>query len=192
MEKFIVIGGGGHSASVRSSVEKQRIVAVLDNPKDDERMSEFGVKYFHVAIGDNHIRHNKTKECMARGFLPITIIDKSASVAEDAKVGEGCFIGRNSVVCANVAVGKNCIINSGAIIEHCCVVMDNTHCAPGSVLCGGVQVGQFCMIGANATVLPRVKIVDNVTVGAGSVVTKDITVAGTYVGVPAALVKKGK
>jgi len=193
-DKLVILGGGGHAASVMSAIlDKQRIVGVLDNPKDDSKIDELlrnGLQYFHVAIGDNTIRQKKTEECIRKGLSPITIIDKTAAIDSEAVIGQGCFIGKNAVVNARVVIGQNCIINSGAIIEHDCKVMDNTHCAPGSVLCGNVSVGRSCLIGANATIIPGVKIVDHVTVGAGSVVTDDLEMAGTYVGSPAKLLAK--
>ena len=50
---------------------------------------------------------------------------------------------------------------------------------------GGVKVGENCMIGSGAIILQAIEIVANTTIAAGSVVTKNITIAGTWVGIPA-------
>lgn len=76
-------------------------------------------------------------------------------------------------------VGANCIINTGAIVEHDCVVGDHCHIAPGVVLLGGVRVGALTHIGAGAIVLPNVVIGDRVVIGAGAVVTRDVDTGAT-------------
>jgi len=205
MKQFLIIGGGGHSASVISAIEdKTEIHGILNSfAKGDilgvpiigndsllPDLLQNGINYFHVAIGDNSVRHKKFEECTQKGMSPVTVIDKTAAVDTGATFGAGCFIGKNAVVNARASIGHNCIINSGSIIEHDCKIMESTHCAPGSVLCGNVHVGRLCLIGANVTIFPGIRITDGVTIGAGSVVTKDLTIAGIYVGSPAKLLAK--
>ena len=48
--------------------------------------------------------------------------------------------------CSSKSIGlyrKNCIINTSSVIEHDCVIEDNTHISPKSVLGGGVKVGKI-------------------------------------------------
>lgn len=66
------------------------------------------------------------------------------------------------------------IINTGAIVEHDCMVGAFTHIAVGSVLCGGVSVGSRTLVGANAVVIQERRIGNHCIVGAGSVVRKDM------------------
>ena len=75
---------------------------------------------------------------------------------------------------ANASVGKMCIINTGAIIEHDCEVEDFSHISVGSVLCGNVKVGAASFVGANATVIQGIHIGRNCTIGAGTTVRKNI------------------
>jgi serine acetyltransferase len=77
-------------------------------------------------------------------------------------------------ICARVTVGRFSIINTGASIDHECVLGKGVHVAPNAVLCGCVEVGDYSFIGANATILPRIKIGANVVIGAGAVVIKDV------------------
>ena len=74
--------------------------------------------------------------------------------------------------CANI--GKHCIINTGASIDHDCQIEDFVHISPGSVLCGNVTIGEGSWIGAGSTIIPGVKIGKWSIIGAGSIVTKDI------------------
>jgi UDP-perosamine 4-acetyltransferase len=203
MEKVVIIGGGGHCASVISAVQDlQGLVGIVDeNGKSFlgvpvlggdaviDRLAEDGLRYFHVAIGHSETRKAMTERLIKRGLTPASVIDETAVICKTAKIGNGVFIGKRAVVNANAVVEDGCIINTGVVIEHDCRVGPYTHCAPGSVVCGGVEVGTLCFLGANTTVIPGVKIADGVTVGAGSVVISDLSDSGTYVGSPAARIK---
>jgi UDP-3-O-[3-hydroxymyristoyl] glucosamine N-acyltransferase len=81
-------------------------------------------------------------------------------------------------------IGIGCIINTGAIVEHECLVGDYTHISVNATLAGRSNTGKFCMLGAGATVIDGISICDGVTVGAGGVVARSLSVEGIYVGVP--------
>jgi len=55
---------------------------------------------------------------------------------------------------------------------------------------GDIKVGKNVWIGAHVVVLPGVEIGDNVVIGAGAVVTKSVPFGETWVGVPAALLRR--
>ena len=76
------------------------------------------------------------------------------------------------------------IVNTGAIVEHECVVGFNTHIAPGAVLAGRVRVGTQTLVGIGARVLPDLSIGDRCVIGAGSVVIRSVVDERTVVGVP--------
>ena len=56
-----------------------------------------------------------------------------------------------SLVNANVKIGKNCIINTKALIEHDVTIEDNCHISTASVLNGAVLVKANTFFGSNAT-----------------------------------------
>jgi len=84
-----------------------------------------------------------------------------------------------------VAIGKQCIVNTKASIDHDNVIENGAEISPGATLCGMVGVGSCAWIAAGATVLPLVKIGADATVGAGAVVNKNVPDATTVVGIPA-------
>ncbi|MEQ8907581.1 MAG: DapH/DapD/GlmU-related protein [Vicingaceae bacterium] len=114
----------------------------------------------------------------------------ASAIVETEKVGKANQILALSYLSATAEVGNSNIIYSHSTIEHE-VVLGNYNIVTVNVsLCGRVKIGDSCFFGAGSTILPGVEICDNVTIGAGAVVTKTITEAGTYVGIPAKKISK--
>ena len=99
----------------------------------------------------------------------INVVDKSAIISPQAKIGTGCFFGKFSVVNAGATVHNDCIINTRALVEHGCEVFSHVSC---SVTIGQLQIGEWS------------------TIGAGAVVTKNIDSGVTAAGVPARVISK--
>jgi len=97
----------------------------------------------------------------------------------------GCVIMDGVTVRPGARLGLCCLLNTGCLVEHDCVIGDFAHVAPRAVILGGVTVGRGAMVGANATVLPSITIGDNAVVGAGAVVTKSVPPGTVVVGNPA-------
>ena len=94
-----------------------------------------------------------------------------------------------AVINENVKIGKHCIINTNATIEHDDIIDDYVHISPRTVLCGNVKIGTRTHVGAGATIINNISITSECIIGAGATVVKDINTTGTYVGVPAKKVK---
>lgn len=124
------------------------------------------------------------------GVLSIIAIHPTAFVARDAKLEEFCQVLAHATICSETVLGKSCIINSSAIIEHECILSTGVHIGPGAKLAGLVEVDEYSFIGTGAVILPRVKIGKNVVVGAGAVVTKNLPDNVTVAGNPARLLKR--
>lgn len=120
-------------------------------------------------------------------------------------IGDGCFIGPFVEIQKSVSIGRRCKIQSHAFICELVTIGDDCFISHGAMFIndpfaiGGpargrkelwrsTRIGNQVSIGTNATIMP-VSICDRVVVGAGAVVTKDITLAGIYVGNPARLVR---
>jgi sugar O-acyltransferase (sialic acid O-acetyltransferase NeuD family) len=104
-------------------------------------------------------------------------------------VGEGTVVFHNSVIQAGSVIGKHCIINTAASIDHDCKLEDFVHISPNATLSGNVKVGEGSHIGAGATIIQGITIGKWCTVGAGAVVIKDVPDYATVVGVPARVIK---
>jgi acetyltransferase-like isoleucine patch superfamily enzyme len=89
-------------------------------------------------------------------------------------------------------VGRHCIINTRASIDHECVLEDAVEIGPGAILTGVIRVETAAWVAAGATVLPRVTIGADAIVGAGALVTRDVAPSTTVIGVPAHVMKTMK
>ncbi len=192
MEDIILLGLGGHAHSVVDSMERTgnyNIVGFLDTQEmqgkrykdycvldtDDALQKYFdgGVKNAFVSVGfmgHGMVRNRLYQRLKDIGYNIPSIIDHTAVISKNAKLGEGIFVGKKVVINANTMIEKMCIINTGVIVEHDCVIKEFSHVAVGSVLCGGVSVGKQTFIGANATVIQNIEIGCNVVVGAGTTI----------------------
>ena len=121
----------------------------------------------------------------ARGLKPLTVIHRTAFVAADAQVGEGCQVMAQAAVCTHVQLASGVIVNTAASVDHDCLVGSGAHIAPGAHLAGEVTVGARAFIGAGAIVLPHLHIGEDAIVGAGAVVTKNVPPGVTVIGNPA-------
>jgi acetyltransferase-like isoleucine patch superfamily enzyme len=113
---------------------------------------------------------------------PFTEIQKTARVGARTRVQSHTFI------CELVSIGEDCFIGHGVMF------INDTFSTGGPAggrkeLWRATSIGNRVSIGSGATILP-VSICDDVVVGAGAVVTKDIAVAGSYVGNPARLLTR--
>lgn len=147
-----------------------------------------------IAVGGAHGRDRIALMDLlqARGLKPLTVIHRTAFVATDAQVGEGCQIMAQAAVCTHVRLGSGVIVNTAASVDHDCIIGNGTHIAPGARLAGEVTVGERAFVGVGAIVLPRIHIGEDAIVGAGAVVTKNVRSGATVIGNPARLYQTNK
>lgn len=148
---------------------------------------------FCIAIGNPHgrTRLNLHDKLEAEGLFPVTIVHPTAWIAPNASIGSGSQILAGTIIEAEARIGRQCIINTKASVDHECILHDGVELAPGATLCGLVTVGTNAWICAGATVLPRIRIGADAIIGAGAVVIKDVPDGVTVVGVPAKPSKAG-
>ena len=110
-----------------------------------ERQADFSGMGFLVAIGGEMGRDRlEIQEWLGgEGLSPLTAVHPRAFVAADARVGEGSQILAQAAVCVEATIGRACIVNTGATIDHECVLGDGVHVAPGAHLAGCVEIGRF-------------------------------------------------
>lgn len=142
-----------------------------------------------VTVGDNAARRRISDEAKSADIrLAVAVIDRENCFAP--LPGPGSQILAGAVLNCGAVVGSGVIVNSNAVVEHDATIGDFCHIAPGSVVGGGARLGEGVFLGTGAVVLPGVSVAAWTVVGAGATVTRPITEAGTYVGVPARLLPR--
>lgn len=106
-------------------------------------------------------------------------------VSSCADIGKNVQLLAGSIIGAFASIGDYSIINTGASVDHDCIIGRNCHLAPRAALAGEIIVEDSVFVGINATILPRLRICSGATVGAGAVVTKDVAPGAIVAGNPA-------
>lgn len=143
-----------------------------------------------VAIGGErgHDRLQVADRFLQLGLTMPLLQHASALLSPQARVSEGVQLLAYSVVAAGASVGRACILNHRALLDHESVLGAGSHLAPGATVCGCVSIGERVMIGAGAVVLPYLNIGHDAVVGAGAVVTRDVPPFAVVAGNPARIV----
>ncbi len=203
MKKTILVGGGGHAISLLETLENHlRIEGYADIQAsdimpinylgDDEYVLshylpdayDIQVTLVYTSKVDLQLRKRiieKYKDYTFHSFVA-----QSALLTKNAIIGQGCVIMEKAIV-NHSQLGENCIVNTGAIIEHNCKIGNNVFIGPGAIICGGVSIGDNTLIGAGVIVRDDCSVTSDTVVGMGSVVTKSIVQPGVYTGLPATI-----
>ena len=194
--KKALIGNGGHAreVQVQMGIELFRFVSDEYWKEGDDKLlplSKFDADKYVVMIV---VANSKDREYILKK-LPIdtqyfTFIHPTAQLmSEDITIGEGSFIGANSIITCNVKIGKHAILNRGVHIGHDCRVGDYFSAMPGSIVSGNVTLGNKVYLGTNSCIREKISICDDVTIGLSTGIVKDIKESGVYAGYPIKKIK---
>lgn len=193
---LIIYGGGGHAKSLIDLIRaagRYRILGILDDGVpagskimgvpvlgDGSMLTELRRQGIGLAvnavggIGSIAPRLKVYKSLSDAGFSVPTVIHPRAFVEPTAALGEGGQLFFNAYVGSEVKVGFGCIINTGAILSHDCLLGDFVNISPGATLAGGVVVKERSLIGMGVTVHLNVNIGAGARVGNGATIKADI------------------
>lgn len=201
-KQVVIIGAGGHAKVIADIIVKSgdRVYGFLDDNLEIgttianneqfkiigkiekiNKLKENTNLEFVIAIGDNTVRKNIAENYNVKYY---TAIHPSSIIALDVSIEEGTVVMANTVINTSAKIGRHCIVNTGAIIEHDNIIENYVHVSPNATLCGTVKIGECTHIGANATVKNNIEICNKCIIGAGALVVKNINESGAYVGVP--------
>jgi len=201
-KKVIIIGAGGHGKVIADIVlsSGDRVLGFLDDCAKETGLPEIPVlgavrSYFQypeaefvIAIGNATVRQ-KIAEKM-HGVIWYTAIHPRAVVSPlGVTIGEGSVVMANAVINPGTTIGRHCIVNTAASIDHDNYICDFAHVSVGARLAGTVRVGERTWVGIGAIISNNISVCSDCLLGAGSVVVKDVVEAGTYAGVPVRRIK---
>ncbi len=210
LTKLILLGTGGH-AKVLADILLQNGQEIFATVSPEERSPDFPIaavphytndrlvfdfspnEYFLVnGIGSlprSALRKKIFLDFKEKGFSFASVVSSRAMVSPFATLSEGVQVMAGAVIQAGATLLNNTIINTGACVDHDCLIGAHSHIAPSATLCGHVVVGNKVHVGAGATVLQSVCIEDRAIIGVGANVTCDVPEDSTVYGVRSYIVE---
>lgn len=144
-----------------------------------ERYSMFiALSYSHL----NAVRKEKFLRAKQLGYELVSYISSAATVLNEGRIGENCFVLEDNTIQPFVSIGNNVTLWSGNHIGHHSTIGDHTFIASHVVVSGGVQIGESCFIGVNATLRDHIQVGDLSVIGAGALILKDADAESLYIG----------
>lgn len=194
-----MVGAGGHALSL-AEFAGDRIKGYLANEENSEMPGrllgqdsdaprfiaegkEFHIAYVYYGLPLMKKRRHLLEEYENMGAKFATLIAPTAVVTPKARIGEGCAVMAGAII-NRARLEENIIVNSGAIVEHDCIIGKNTFIGPGAVIGGFTKIGENCFIGLGARIGNGLIIGDNITVAMGAIVSRNLTDPGIYHGSP--------
>jgi len=199
-----VVGDGGHAKSIIGVLESlgkpvsdaKHIVnklglqglgqnVISESEALDSKAMAHGEVFFGFVGDQLGARQQKIEELESKGVkfsgfsAPTALLSRRAVIEDSAQIFEGSYVGPGS------SIGRHCVVNTGATIEHDCLIGDFSHISVRAILLGSVQIGEKVYVGGGAVLLPGIKVGDGATIGAGSVVTRDVPPNSKVLGSPA-------
>lgn len=130
----------------------------------------------------NAVRKEKYLAAKVLGYRIASFISSHATVLNDGRIGENCFIFEDNTIQPFVTIGNNVTLWSGNHIGHHSIIKDHCFIASHVVVSGGVEIGEQCFIGVNATLRDHIKIGERCVIGAGALLLADAEPEGVYIG----------
>lgn len=158
---------------------------VVPFEKLEQHYSYFDYELF-IAISYaklNQVRKDKYLEGKAKGYRFASYISSYATVLNQGKIGENCFILEDNTIQPFVSIGNNVTLWSGNHIGHHTIIHDHNFIASHVVVSGGVEIFESCFIGVNVTLRDHIKIGSKCVLGAGALILNDVEAEGVYLGI---------
>lgn len=195
--KMVVYGAGGHAKALIEMIRAAGVYEITAVVDDDPALAgtqvlglpilgggsalanvfSDGVESAANGVGgiiDQRVRKLIFDRLIDGGFYLPSIVNPKATVELSAKIGFGTQVFANAYVGSEAILADLCMINTGAVVSHDCVIGSFTHIAPGALLAGGVTVGENVLVGMGVTTAIGVTIHDGARVGNGAIILKDV------------------
>ena len=130
----------------------------------------------------NEVRKEKYLAAKAVGYRLASYISPHATVLNQGRIGDNCFIFEDNTIQPYVTIGNNVTLWSGNHIGHHSIIHDHCFIASHVVISGGVEIDESCFIGVNATLRDHIKVGKKCVIGAGALLLVDAEPEGVYFG----------
>lgn len=131
--------------------------------------------FISVGYSNMNLKREKIYDRIKKlGYKTPNIIDPSANIPKDLKIGDNNFIMSDVHIHPLVEIGFDNFIWSGAIISHHVKVGNHCWFTSGSSIAGNTNIKNNCFFGLNSSVTNNIKVGNKVFVGAHSLVSKNL------------------
>jgi sugar O-acyltransferase (sialic acid O-acetyltransferase NeuD family) len=128
----------------------------------------------------NQLRKEKYRAAKELGYQLASYVSTHATVLNDGKIGDNCFILEDNTIQPFVTIGNNVTLWSGNHVGHHSTIHDHCFIASHVVISGGVQIMESCFIGVNVTLRDHIKVGERCVIGAGALLLSDAEPEGVY------------
>jgi len=184
---LLILGAGGHGRVVAETAEligKWDRISFLDDNMNLSKVLDFDVigklndfekfrnefDFAVVAIGDNMTRIQWLDRLKCVGYRIPVIVHPQAIISKYAIVKEGTIVLPGAVVNTNSKIGRGCIINLNACVDHDCEISEGVHISAGAVIRSMCKIGRLSVIGASCCVPSGTQLDDGYILPDGKVV----------------------
>lgn len=207
MKKILIFGAGGFGREVQWLIERINQVKptwIIEGYLDDgvetgtiingypvvggmEALKKYDTSVAIVcAVGSAVVREKIISKILEIGEFEFpNLIDPDVQMSDSVKLGKGNIICAGNILTVNIEIKDFVILNLSCTVGHDAVIGSFVTIYPGVNISGCTTFGCGVELGTGSKIIQGVEIAENTIVGAGAVVVRDITEAGTYVGVPA-------
>ena len=111
---------------------------------------------------------------IAQGVRMTNVIDPSAQIRNDVKMGVGNAIMANGFIANGAEIGSNNFFASHNVIEHHSKVGDHNAFGPRCTACGKVTIGSYVRFGMHVGIEPYLSIGDRCIIASGTTLTTSV------------------
>lgn len=196
-KKFILIGAGGHASVLLDimRIHRYNIYGLCASSINDDNKHKWGElnlidndsdvfnldpNEFNLVNGVGVLPGNNTRVIIQNKidkykFSSPKLIHPFSFISDKVELSNNSVqIMAGSVVQTGTKIMDNVIVNTGATIDHDCLIGKNVAISPGARICGGVTLEDNVFIGAGAIIIQGITIKKNSIIGAGAVIIKNV------------------
>ena len=202
MRKLIIVGTGGHALVVAELAYSAgyEVLAFADqgNAKQEfcslpvigieSALERYSKCAFTIAIGENFTREKVSKQIAPERF-PV-LCHKNSVVASSANLDAGTVVMAGAHIGPKAQLGKGCLVNTSAIVEHECHLESYASLAPRAVMGGNSRLGARSALSLGAAVKHGVRVGSDTVIGLNAGVLSDIPSHVVAYGTPARVVRQ--
>lgn len=205
--RAVLVGAGGHARVVLEAARLSgfKVACAVDERRElhgcqldgvpivggDEAIRDLvndGIAAAIIGVGSVDVtdaRASLFARLVGMGLDVLAVRHPSASVAANARLGDGAVVLAGAVLNAGTMIGANVIVNTRAIVGVGCRIGDHVHIAPGARIGDGVLIDERSHIAIGSRILAGVRVGRQCMVAAGAVVADDLPDRSRVAGVPA-------